>query len=60
MATMPDTLTVNIVNEPVVKRCFNDEDHNFREAPTFGSWMMLFCTQCGMMVDVRFEDASGS
>ena len=61
MATMPDTLTVKVVAEPVVTRCISpDLEHDFNPAPTSGEWMLLFCENCAMMIDVRFSNGSGS
>lgn len=63
MATMPSTLTVKVIHDPVTP-CPNSNygtgEHNFNEAQGATNFILLFCDQCGMMLDVRFDDDSRS
>jgi hypothetical protein len=60
MARMPDEIKIDVIHQPVYDSCPGQDCHNFRPMPETFSPILLFCTQCAMMVEVRFEDASGS
>lgn len=61
MAKMPDTMVIEVVHDGVgpCKNTSYDGEHNFN-LTVIDSKPLLYCSNCAMMVGMRFEDASGS
>ena len=62
MAKMTDTLVIKVVNNAVSERCqsiMQPHDFDYCRQGTEG-FLLFWCRNCGMMLDVRLEDASRS
>ncbi len=61
MAKMPDTIVMKVVSEPVTQRCYSLMNaHDFDAVDGTEGFKLILCRNCGMLLDVRFENASGS
>lgn len=60
MARMPDVLQIEVLYDPIAHTCPGQDAHNFRSVEISTELMLLYCTQCAMMLNMRFDYASGS
>lgn len=62
MAKMPDTIRVKIISDKVTMCYAAESSHRFEliGPPQVEGFFLALCIQCGMALDLRFEDASRS